>query len=262
MSCPVWILIGYLRTKHIKPEGTKVKLFLVRHQLWDLLDNWGQHPQNCWKSRFLELIVPDFSLVVSEATSETSRLIQVLHLRLDKFIMRWLSNYLQAHRTWKHIGNVQHVYWTLHLYHKDDGVLKHMIWGRSESSGGLKAPRAKSRDGLAFVFQVTDLVIFTVWYVDPNLCRLALPNSGGRTDVMQQHREQRRQNTIGVYILNQSFAVMSFPFMSLAQRSEEEVDPSIFRTLLQHKSNLSTTKAPMQTPPFCMLGCLQSNSEH
>lgn len=74
--------------------------------------------------------------------------------------------------------------------------------------------------------------------------------TGGRTDVMQQHREQRRQNTIGGYILNQSFAVMSFPFMSLSQRSEEEADPSIFRTLLQHKSIFSTTKAPPQTEPI------------
>lgn len=74
--------------------------------------------------------------------------------------------------------------------------------------------------------------------------------TGGRTDVMQQHREQRRQNTIGGYILNQSFAVMSFPFMSLSQISEEEADPSIFRTLLQHKSIFSTTKAPPHTEPL------------
>lgn len=85
--------------------------------------------------------------------------------------------------------------------------------------------------------------------------------TGGRTGVMQQHREQRRQNTIGGYILNQSFAVMSFPFMSLSQRSEEEADPSIFRTLLQHKSIFSTTKAPPQTEPFFILASLWSNSK-
>lgn len=64
----------------IKPEGTKVNG--ISSEIY-----WGQHPQNGWRSRFLELIDPDFSLVVSEATSETSRRIQVLHLRLDKFIM-------------------------------------------------------------------------------------------------------------------------------------------------------------------------------
>lgn len=55
---------------------------------------------------------------------------------------------------------------------------------------------------------------------------------------MQQHRAQRWQDTIERYILNQRFVVMSFPFMSFHVR--RGVGPSIFRTLLQHKSNLPT----------------------
>lgn len=53
---------------------------------------------------------------------------------------------------------------------------------------------------------------------------------------MQQHRAQRWQDTIERYILNQRFVVMSFPFMSFHVRRGE--DPSIFRALLQQKSNL------------------------
>lgn len=71
---PCLNLIAYLCVLNQKAQKSNSFWYGISSEIYR-----GQHPQNGWRWRFLELIDPGFSLVVSEATRETSRWIQVLH---------------------------------------------------------------------------------------------------------------------------------------------------------------------------------------
>lgn len=174
-------IIGIKITKNSKDSHRFAsRKFFCSFKFWTVTDQNAQKSNSLWYGisskiyliteanifkmfniEILESIDPDSSLVVIKAF-ETSRLVQDLHLRRGRSRSIHHVVALKLFAGTQGLGNTlvksnmsTEQSTCIFAGRRDVSELwKHINWGRSGSSGGLKAPQAKSRDGLTFKVSV------------------------------------------------------------------------------------------------------------